>query len=535
MVFCNGNESLEFFNEGIQEEIPELKIEAYNRAIEINPYFTRAYFNRGIIYYNLNNYEKAIDDLTKVLKFESENIRAYYFRGLAYNYLGKYKNAIDDLNKAIELNPVFLEAYDKRGLIYYYRIKDLQKAINDFTMIINLDPELALAYYNRGIIYLDLNCLDKAFEDVTKYIEIKETDSKGFFIRSLMFIKRGDFEKAVEDINKAIKLGPINYQYYVLKGDINYFVKGDYKAAIDDYKQAINLVLKAQLEDIFEHTTKFINHENEDIAEFLVNKISGIYYEIDDYNNALLSYDKFLHITKKSLINQKKIVYNLILNKKGNYKNVIKNISILVRDNCLSETLIPFYYYCLGEAYYGINKLSYSENNLKKISKLNKKFKDLSLEYDAKMLLIEIYKELNKKEEVNIIVNDLKYLIIKKMKKEPISKWLWNEKLAKLYASSNIFSSDALKLIIKTIEVRRCWDSYYTLGFVYYNIENYTMAVRAFEKAQALNPNNVWIWYYLGLARKGLKQMKAAKYAWEQGLKINPNHRFIKEELKKIR
>ena len=91
MVFCNGNESLEFFNEGIQEEIPELKIEAYNRAIEINPYFTRAYFNRGIIYYNLNNYEKAIDDLTKVLKFESENIRAYYFRGLAYNYLGKYK------------------------------------------------------------------------------------------------------------------------------------------------------------------------------------------------------------------------------------------------------------------------------------------------------------------------------------------------------------------------------------------------------------------------------------------------------------
>jgi len=69
LVFCNGNESLEFFNEGIQEEIPELKIEAYNRAIEINPYFTRAYFNRGIIYYNLNNYEKAIDDLTKVLKF----------------------------------------------------------------------------------------------------------------------------------------------------------------------------------------------------------------------------------------------------------------------------------------------------------------------------------------------------------------------------------------------------------------------------------------------------------------------------------
>jgi len=59
------------------------------------------------------------------------------------------------------------------------------------------------------------------------------------------------------------------------------------------------------------------------------------------------------------------------------------------------------------------------------------------------------------------------------------------------------------------------------------------MAVRAFEKAVALNPNSTEIWYYLGLARKGLNQMKAARYAWEQGLKINPNHRFIKEELEK--
>ena len=66
-------------------------------------------------------------------------------------------------------------------------------------------------------------------------------------------------------------------------------------------------------------------------------------------------------------------------------------------------------------------------------------------------------------------------------------------------------------------------------------MENNIMSVRSLEKAQALNPNNAWIWYYLGLARKELNQMKAAKYAWEQGLKINPNHRFIKEELEKIK
>jgi len=109
------------------------------------------------------------------------------------------------------------------------------------------------------------------------------------------------------------------------------------------------------------------------------------------------------------------------------------------------------------------------------------------------------------------------------------------QRLVELYVLTSKYLDKTLEITRELICNRPCWDSYYTLGFVYYNIENYTMAVRAFEKAQALNPNNVWIWYYLGLARKGLKQMKAAKYAWEQGLKINPNHRFIKEELKKIR
>ena len=37
----------------------------YSRAIELNPHLGEAYFNRGLIYLQLGQREKAIDDLSK--------------------------------------------------------------------------------------------------------------------------------------------------------------------------------------------------------------------------------------------------------------------------------------------------------------------------------------------------------------------------------------------------------------------------------------------------------------------------------------
>jgi len=107
------------------------------------------------------------------------------------------------------------------------------------------------------------------------------------------------------------------------------------------------------------------------------------------------------------------------------------------------------------------------------------------------------------------------------------------QRLVELYVLTSKYLDKTLEITRELICNRPCWDSYYYLGLVYYKKGDNVMAVRAFEKAVALNPNSTEIWYYLGLARKGLNQMKAARYAWEQGLKINPNHRFIKEELEK--
>ena len=60
-------------------------IEFLNKAIELNPNYIQAYFNRGETYSKIKDYDKAINDYTKVLKLNPDHNRANYLRGLIYS------------------------------------------------------------------------------------------------------------------------------------------------------------------------------------------------------------------------------------------------------------------------------------------------------------------------------------------------------------------------------------------------------------------------------------------------------------------
>ena len=130
-----------FTNLGIcytQKDPPDMAkaIESYTQAIEIakaNPnrdwtmLFSMTYYNRGNLYYNLNQYDKAGADYAETINYfekigdtGSEILRnAYYNRGLCYYNQGKYQEAIDDYSRTVELNPDFLWAYYAKGFAYY--------------------------------------------------------------------------------------------------------------------------------------------------------------------------------------------------------------------------------------------------------------------------------------------------------------------------------------------------------------------------------------------------------------------------------
>ena len=97
--------------------------------------------------------------------------RTYVDKGVQYFALGQYEKAIKSYDKAIRLNPKTANAYNKRG-VAYQSLGQYDKAIQDYDEAIRLDPENASAYHNRGIANEALGNSLQAEQDSAKSKEL---------------------------------------------------------------------------------------------------------------------------------------------------------------------------------------------------------------------------------------------------------------------------------------------------------------------------------------------------------------------------
>lgn len=86
--------------------------------------------NNGTVYYQKGNYDMALAEFTKALKFDPNVAEVYNDRGLVYRHKGNYDQAISDYNQAIKLDPKYAIAYYNRAVAYYYQ-KEYDKAWAD--------------------------------------------------------------------------------------------------------------------------------------------------------------------------------------------------------------------------------------------------------------------------------------------------------------------------------------------------------------------------------------------------------------------
>ena len=90
-----------------------------NEAIEIEAYDARFYISRGA-FKGTENHADAIEDYSKAIEIEPNNVFAYRLRGDSKAKLGDYQGAIDDYTKAIEI-------YPNKAYLYNYRAESKRK------------------------------------------------------------------------------------------------------------------------------------------------------------------------------------------------------------------------------------------------------------------------------------------------------------------------------------------------------------------------------------------------------------------------
>lgn len=101
------NSAAEFNDIGFkhfQEKHYELALEAYQKALNINPNYTNALYNMSEVYLKMKEFDKAIEKLKRVVSLNPSDGGAYYQLAVAYYALNRFNEAIESYDKSQSLN-----------------------------------------------------------------------------------------------------------------------------------------------------------------------------------------------------------------------------------------------------------------------------------------------------------------------------------------------------------------------------------------------------------------------------------------------
>jgi len=212
-------------------------IECYDKAIAINPRYSLALHNRGLMHYNKKMLQEARADYTRAIEVNSTYTKAYYNRAIVLNELGLFREAIDDNSRVMQLDPSFVNAYSGRGGAYS-SIGDFEKAVDDYTRVIRKAPETKNIFTSRGYAYSRLNRTNDAIADYTMAISMDSTDAKAYFNRAVLLNAGKRQAEAMKDYDNAIIHNPRYASAFINRGNL-FYQAGAWQRALDDFDSAL--------------------------------------------------------------------------------------------------------------------------------------------------------------------------------------------------------------------------------------------------------------------------------------------------------
>ncbi len=223
-----------------QQKIDEA-IEAYQKAIDLDPGFTRSYYNLGVLYLVKERSVKAsemFDQLSKknprfisdflrigrmfILQRDYLTANRYLKMAVeikptanAYNDLAvisifekDFDNSINYALKAVELDPKLASAYNNLGVAYANGKKDFPKAMEYYRQAIALNPKYGTAYQNLGEAQFLSGKLDDAVESNQKTLEIDPQSAQANYGLAAVYAAQKKNLEAIQRLGAAIQRDP---------------------------------------------------------------------------------------------------------------------------------------------------------------------------------------------------------------------------------------------------------------------------------------------------------------------------------------
>jgi tetratricopeptide (TPR) repeat protein len=219
-------------------------IEAYRRALAIDPGFTAAAFDLGVAYYNAGDYQNAEAAYKQVLKYDPDNAQAHANLASTYRQQERYQEA----NAEYKLAAARItdgDLYSEWGYCLG-KTNEWDKAAARLTRAAELTPaaisnsNIAWAYYNYAISQTDPNAaranleLSRAFAE--KAIAQDPRLDAAYLNLGSTQNKLGNFQAAINALKIALEIRR-DWTIAANQLGIGYRGLGDFVNAIATFKQ----------------------------------------------------------------------------------------------------------------------------------------------------------------------------------------------------------------------------------------------------------------------------------------------------------
>lgn len=178
-------------------------LDAFAKAVEIDPGNSWAHVNRGWAMNALGDYQQAVKEFNIAADSDPKNAWIYIHRGLANNALGDFRQALVDADKALTLDGTISFGYVSRGWAYV-GLGNYVQAIVELDKAQQLDPGNPFIYSTRMWAHNALGHTRQTQEDLNKSIELVPNNSLMQYNAALFYVLTGEKGKALAALAKAI-------------------------------------------------------------------------------------------------------------------------------------------------------------------------------------------------------------------------------------------------------------------------------------------------------------------------------------------
>lgn len=217
-------------------------VEAYQKAIQLDPTDAWPYHNLGFVQKQVGQYQRAIGlYLQAIDRFKDKRSAAISWNNLGnvYSLLGRQPDAVEAYQTAIDLRPDYALPWNSLGEIYLEQQQPAE-AIKAFEAAIQREPGYVLAWKNLGDACWQQRQFDETIRAYDKAIELDPRYAWPYHHLGQVYDERGDYELALKYYEEAIARHVNREHQAVLAekmGDL-YRIMAETGQAIEAYRRA---------------------------------------------------------------------------------------------------------------------------------------------------------------------------------------------------------------------------------------------------------------------------------------------------------